>query len=92
MLRCHDVGKLLHDYIEGSLEPDVSQQLDAHLADCPGCVASVKTYKQTINLSRDLRCEDIPPKLQRKLRSFLKQKLRKPSLWARIRARLIGSR
>ena len=92
MKNCRDVSKLLHDYVEGSLESGVSQELAAHLADCPGCVASVKTYQQTINLSQDLRCEEIPPVLQRKLRSFIKQKTRKPSLWARFRARLTGLR
>ena len=79
MTKCRDVANLLHDYVEGALEPSVSQQLDAHLADCPGCVASIKTYQKTIELSKDLRCEDIPPALQQRLRSFLKGKLRKPS-------------
>ncbi len=80
MLKCRDIGKLLHDYVEGALEPRIKQQLDAHLADCPGCVAFIKTYKHTIRLSKDLRCEDIPPELQQKLRSFIKQGLQKPSL------------
>ncbi len=91
MLRCRDIGELLHDYAEGLLEPSVEQALDGHLADCPGCTAFVKTYRRTIALSGDLRCEDIPPELQRKLRSFIKQRILKPNLWARLRARLTGS-
>ncbi len=79
MTNCREMSKLLHDYVEGLLEPSVSQQLEAHLADCPGCIASTKTYQRTIELSKDLRCEEIPPALQQKLRSFLKGKLRKPS-------------
>ena len=78
MKNCREVSKLLHDYVEGLLEPSVSQQLDAHLADCPGCVASTQTYRRTIELSKDLRCEEIPPALQKKLRSFIKAKLNKP--------------
>ena len=91
MLRCRDISALLHDYAEGLLDPSVQQALDGHLADCPGCTAFVKTYRQTMTLSRDLRCEDIPAELQRKLRSFIKQNVRKPSLWSRLRARLTGS-
>ncbi len=79
MTTCREISKLLQDYVEGALEPSVNQELAAHLADCPGCVASVKTYQRTIELSKDLRCEEIPPALQKKLRSFLKGKLRKPS-------------
>ncbi len=91
MLKCRDIGRLLHDYVEGLLESSVSRQLDEHLADCSGCVAFVNTYKQTISLSKDLRCEEIPPELQQKLRSFIKEKLQKPSLGSRLRARLTGS-
>ena len=93
MLRCRDVGQLLYEYVEERLEPSVGQQLEQHLADCPGCLAFINTYRQTIRLSKDLRCEDIPPELQQKLRGFLKTTLtlRRPSLWDRLRWRLAGS-
>ena len=78
MIKCRDIASLLLDYIEGALDPGVRQQLDAHLADCPGCLAFIKTYRHTIALSRDLRCEDIPPELQRKLSTFIREKLNKP--------------
>lgn len=78
MLKCRDIGRLLLEYVEGALEPSVSKQLDAHLADCPGCLAFINTYRHMIRLSKQLRCEDIPPELQEKLRSFIREKLRKP--------------
>lgn len=92
MLRCRDIGQLLYDFTEGHLEPSVSQQLERHLADCPGCLAFIRTYKETARLAQDLRCEDIPPELQQKLRSFIKAKLvpTRPSLWSRLRSRLPG--
>ena len=92
MTTCREISKLLYDYVEGALESSVSRQLAVHLADCPGCVASIKTYERTIDLSKDLRCEEIPQELQQKLRSFLKDKLSKPSFWAGLHARLTGSR
>lgn len=72
MLRCRDVGQLLYDYVEGRLEPPIRQQLEQHLADCPGCLAFIKTYQQTIQLSKTLPPEAMPPELQQKLRSFIK--------------------
>lgn len=80
MLKCRDIGDLLLDYVEGALEPSVQRALDAHLADCPGCVAFINTYKHTIGLSRNLRCDEIPPELKKKLRSFITEKLGKPRL------------
>lgn len=93
MLRCRDVGQLLYDYVEKRLEPLVSQQLEQHLADCPGCLAFINTYKQTMSLSKDLSCKDMPSELQHKLRSFIKTKLapNRLTLWDRLRSRFSTS-
>ena len=93
MFKCRDVGQLLYEYVEERLEPPVSRQLEQHLADCPGCLAFINTYKQTMRLSSDLRYRDIPPELRQKLRSFMKTKLSsyRPSLWERLRSRLFSS-
>lgn len=80
MVTCRDMASLLLDYVEGALDAAVREQLDVHLADCPGCLAFLNTYRHTIALSRDLRCEDIPPELRRKLRSFIREKLAQSSL------------
>ncbi len=88
MLRCRDIGGLLHDYLEGELEPEVRRQLDAHLADCPGCLSFVNTYRHTVSVARDLRCEEMPPELREKLRAFIAQTARRPGVLGRIRRRL----
>lgn len=92
MFRCRDISDLLHDYLEGELQPAVRRHLDEHLADCPGCLGFFNTYRYTVSAAHDLRCEDIPPELQTKLRSFLREKLEHPGIFARIRRRLRGSR
>lgn len=93
MLRCRDVGKLLYDYVDGSLEPALRHELEQHLADCPGCLAFINTYRQTIKLSKELHSKEIPPELKRKLRSFIKSEsaLQRPSFWKRLWLRLAGS-
>lgn len=92
MLTCRDVGQLLYDYVEKLLEPSVQQALEAHLADCPGCRAFIKTYQQTIHLSHELKDEDLPAELRQKLQRFIETKLtaHRPNLWERLRSRLAG--
>lgn len=75
MLTCRDVGQLLYEYVEQLLEPSLRQALEAHLADCPGCVAFINTYRQTVRFSSGLRSPEMPAELQQKLRSFIKTQL-----------------
>lgn len=93
MFECRDVGKLLYDYIEGSLDLGLSRKLEQHLADCPACLAFINTYRQTIKLSKELRPKNIPPELHQKLRSFIKSNsaFQRPPLWKRLWLRLAGS-
>jgi anti-sigma factor RsiW len=77
-MTCRDALRLLHDHLDGQLEPSVDRDLQRHLADCPGCLAFLKTYQKTVGLSGELRQTDIPPELQERLKSFLKQRRSKP--------------
>lgn len=92
MLKCRDVGQLLYEYVEKLLEPSLQQALEAHLADCPGCLAFINTYKQTIRLSNGFRPAEMPAELQQKLHSFIKTKLssRQPNWWQRLWSGLAG--
>ena len=71
---CCNVVRLLADYLERRLEPDVRTALDAHLARCPRCVTQLKTYESTVSLLRSLRDDELPPELRLTLKSFLDAK------------------
>jgi len=69
--RCHDLVGLLADYVEHQLPADVHQDLERHLAECPRCVAQLKTYESTLSLLRSIRDDDLPQELRCKLKAFV---------------------
>jgi anti-sigma factor RsiW len=44
--RCADVRALLHDHVDGLLEPADSALVEAHLATCPGCADEVERARR----------------------------------------------
>jgi anti-sigma factor (TIGR02949 family) len=70
---CSKVVALLFDYLEGRLAPEERSRLDAHLAECPSCVAHLRTYRCTVSLLGSLSEEDLPEELRARLTSFLER-------------------
>ena len=68
--------RLLVDYLERQLPPDVHAELDRHLSRCPRCLAHLKTYKSTVSLLRSIQEDDLPPELRCTLKSFLDRNCR----------------
>ncbi len=71
MLRCRDIVDLLHDYLDGALEPAAREALEAHLAGCRDCSAFMKTYRGTVRATRRLEPSRLPPELRERLLCFL---------------------
>jgi anti-sigma factor RsiW len=69
--RCTDLVGLLADYVEHQLPPEVHQDLEHHLAECPRCVTQLKTYESTLSILRSIRDEDLPRELRCKLKAFV---------------------
>ena len=69
--RCEDTVRLLVEYLERQLPPDVHAELERHLSRCSSCLAQLKTYQSTVSLLRTIREEDLPQELRWTLKSFL---------------------
>ncbi len=73
MPSCQEVAQLLIDYVDETLSPDLHAQLTAHMADCPPCLAFMRTYRQTVRLSKELTCDGMPEAVRMRLESFLRR-------------------
>jgi hypothetical protein len=62
---------LLADFVEHQLPADVHGRLEQHLAECPQCVAQLKTYESTLSLLRSIRDDDLPKELRCRLKAFV---------------------
>jgi len=71
-MTCRDFIEFLMDYLSGELSADERAIFDAHLAECPWCVAYLKTYRETVALGKAALAEpekgvpaDVPEDLVR---------------------------
>lgn len=52
-ITCEDLIKLLSDFIDGTLEPEVVEAAQAHLATCQNCSVVLDSTQRTILLYRE---------------------------------------
>ena len=72
---CGKTKKLLYEFVEGELDPEVHRKLEQHLGDCHGCLEYVNSYRRTIMLTHHhcLPETPMPPELKQKLHDFIQQ-------------------
>ena len=51
-IRCCELIDFLADYLSGELSAPMRREFERHLAVCPPCINYLKTYEQTIRLSK----------------------------------------
>ena len=74
-MTCKDAIALLADYLEAALSPDGLAELEAHLRDCPPCIAYLNTYKRTRDLTAEAGRVEMPEEMKARLRNFLLKKI-----------------
>jgi hypothetical protein len=73
-MNCKELAYMLADYCNGSMDPRLREELDAHLAKCEPCMAFTKTFRATCEGTRKLREVieyAIPPEVGKRLESFV---------------------
>ena len=74
-LTCEQVIGLIADYLESALTPEVIAELEAHLDACEPCVAYLRTYRRTKDLTTETERVEMPEEMKIRLRRFLLDKL-----------------
>ncbi|MBI3013589.1 MAG: zf-HC2 domain-containing protein, partial [Candidatus Tectomicrobia bacterium] len=70
----------LIDYVDGNLPAEDRARLDPHSKNCPNCLAMMKTYRQTIAVSREVSRCSMSAEIRLRLERFFQEKLRNARL------------
>ncbi|MEW6405933.1 MAG: zf-HC2 domain-containing protein [Chloroflexota bacterium] len=58
---CRELLGTISTYVDGSLQEDLCQELERHLAECENCRVVVDTMKKTISLYQTTAGGDVVP-------------------------------
>lgn len=75
LLTCKEFLDGLSDYLDGTLEGELRQQLEAHVTECPNCWVIVDTTKKTIQVYKGMEPQSIPQALHSRLMKALERKM-----------------
>jgi anti-sigma factor RsiW len=71
-VNCRTLIEFLMAYLDGELPDAERAQFEAHLAECPWCVAYLKTYQETVRLGKAVLTEpEAPPPPEELVRAVL---------------------
>ena len=76
---CQQAVELVTDYIEGSMSRADRRRFETHLSSCPHCTAYLAQMRSTIQLTGQLRSEELPSEVKEELVSLYSQWRTRPS-------------
>jgi len=59
VITCKELVELVTDYLEGTLSGETRAQMERHVAGCDGCTKYLEQMRRTIQLTGNVREEDL---------------------------------
>lgn len=74
MMNCKEVVDLLSGYLANELSETDVAGIRTHLAGCPNCTEFLDSLKTTVNMTHNLKEDEIPAEVVERLQGFLRSK------------------
>jgi len=74
MMDCQDLLKIVNQYVDGEVDPEVCEHFEEHLAECNPCQVVVDTIRRTITLYKGAEVYEIPLEFKQRLHETLRQR------------------
>jgi hypothetical protein len=75
-MKCHDLLKMLNDYVDGTVDPAICDEFERHMAGCNPCQVVVDNIRHTITLYKEGAPYELPLAFRRRLHEALQAKWR----------------
>ena len=73
MITCRDLVELLIEFDSDELPSEKRDLIEQHLGCCSPCLAYVQSYRIVVQVTRRLPPARLPPRLEQRLRTILRE-------------------
>jgi anti-sigma factor (TIGR02949 family) len=75
LLTCKDFLKELNDYLDETCDPQMRQELQRHINECPNCFVVLDTSKKTLKVYKGMEPQEVPSRVQERLMAALQKRI-----------------
>ncbi len=73
-MKCEELLKLLNEYVDGTVDPAVCDEFEAHMAGCNPCQVVVDNIRKTITLYKNGAVHGMPVEFRTRLRAAVRER------------------
>jgi RNA polymerase sigma-70 factor (ECF subfamily) len=73
-MKCQDLLRMLGDYVDGSVDPAVCKDIEAHMAGCNPCQVVIDNIRKTITLYKQGQPYELPVAFREHLHQILRDR------------------
>jgi len=75
LLTCREFLQELTDYLDEAATPDVRQEVEAHINECPNCWVVFDTTKKTLQIYKGMDPQPIPEQVHTRLMDAIQKRM-----------------
>ena len=75
MITCKQFLKELSEYLDETVDPEIRQNLERHVSECPNCWVIYDTTKKTLQVYKGMEPQEIPETVKSRLMDALQRKM-----------------
>ena len=73
-MKCEQLLAVLNEYVDGTVDPDLCEEFEKHMAGCHPCQVVVDNIRKTITLYREGQPYDLPLAFRERLHATLRDR------------------